>query len=425
MNDRIRTMLADRKKLIEDARQLVNKADEEKRDLTSEEQNNYDKYLADAAKIQERADHELKLWEAEKTLDDDGHPRPAPPGWDSTGRNYDAGERSFFDSDGRQVRLYRQGEQMAPDMPDAHRGVNPALRAVALATGNKHLVEEHRDMTTGLDPSGGFWLPMGAFLDLPAAKSVSMAMGARRFPMSSPEMVIARTAGRPTGAWKRENVAASSSDMSLDGIRMVAKTIMFGPVHISEEVAQDSPRSAIELLENEMSTGVALTIDEGVLRGSGQGAEPVGILNTTGVQTSSLSTSLTWDHVSQAQEAIALVNGRANGMALSVRDFFRMDRIKDAEGRYQSDPSWAVRRMASTQIPQDSGVGSDESEAFVGDWSQAWIGMRSEAKVDVSRDASDSSGSAFEKLQIRVRLWMRVAVGIVRPNHFYVYTSIL
>jgi HK97 family phage major capsid protein len=70
------------------------------------------------------------------------------------------------------------------------------------------------------------------------------------------------------------------------------------------------------------------------------------------------------------------------------------------------------------------GSGSDESLAFVGDFSHLWIGMRTEVTIEASRSAADSSSSAFRNMEVWVRGYLRADVGVVRPTHFCVLSGI-
>src|SRR5262245_49552850 len=59
---------ATRKNLLEQARAISNKAKEEKRDLTSEEQTIYNKYFDDTQKLKGQIDHELRQCEIDREL---------------------------------------------------------------------------------------------------------------------------------------------------------------------------------------------------------------------------------------------------------------------------------------------------------------------------------------------------------------------
>ena len=66
MNERIKTMMEQRAKLLHDAREILDKCDAEKRELTAEERSQYDALDADIDALQEKIDREVKLSDREE-----------------------------------------------------------------------------------------------------------------------------------------------------------------------------------------------------------------------------------------------------------------------------------------------------------------------------------------------------------------------
>jgi len=94
--------------------------------------------------------------------------------------------------------------------------------------------------------------------------------------------------------------------------------------------------------------------------------------------------------------------------------------------RLAPPPAWtAMRRFYTNQVPVDLGAGSNESEAYIGDFGQMAIGMRTSLTLEASRDASDSSSSAFSNLQVWVRAYLRADVALLQPSHFVYLSGIL
>ena len=81
-----------------------------------------------------------------------------------------------------------------------------------------------------------------------------------------------------------------------------------------------------------------------------------------------------------------------------------------------------LEKFSTSQIPVNLGTGTDESEAFLGDFSKLMIGMRTNLTLEVSREASDSTNSAFEDMQVWVRIYLRADVQLAKPDQF-VYMS--
>jgi HK97 family phage major capsid protein len=80
----------------------------------------------------------------------------------------------------------------------------------------------------------------------------------------------------------------------------------------------------------------------------------------------------------------------------------------------------AVPAFRTNQIG-NTGGSPDDTTMFVGDFTQLMIGLRSSFRLEVSRVA----GTAFEKLQIWVRAYLRADVQLAHPEAFDVTTDVL
>ncbi len=81
----------------------------------------------------------------------------------------------------------------------------------------------------------------------------------------------------------------------------------------------------------------------------------------------------------------------------------------------------ALPKYRTNQIPlTGSATPKVESVIFVGDWRELMIGMRTEAKVEVSRLAP----GAFENLAVAVRVYLRADIGLRHPAAFCTVTGV-
>lgn len=428
MNDAARTLLADRARRIKQARELLDLAESSGRNLTGEEQRQYERLMDDAKALNKRAEREIDLEAAERTLDAPSGRRPLPGQDPTPGLGADRtepGVEYLVDyRDGSRIPLLAPEQRMAAHA--ALPSIDPALVALAQATGNKRMQEEVRDLVGGQLSAGGALISAGEFVDRVRNQAVVVRAGARTVPFTGRTLTAARLETDPTAYWKPEGASGTASDPTFGAIMFQARTL-FCLVKIAYELASDAT-NAVDILRNAMSMALALEWDRAALRGTGAGEEPTGILNFgNGVQTEALSTALQWDHISQAIQDIAEVNGTANAVVLSTRDHHRMTRIKDAEGLYVAEPPFmaGIRRFGTNQIPTNLGTGSDESEAYIGAFENLWIAVREEMRIEVSTEASDSSGSAFKNLEVWVRAYQRVDTALVRPALFKTLTGIL
>jgi len=86
-----------------------------------------------------------------------------------------------------------------------------------------------------------------------------------------------------------------------------------------------------------------------------------------------------------------------------------------------------MRKYVSNQVPNNlvKGTSSLASDAFVGQFDQCLIGMRTGMTLEISRVAADSTGSAFSNLQWWVRAYLRCDVQLSHPAAFVVLNGIL
>lgn len=328
----------------------------------------------------------------------------------------------LVDASGREMRLYSPEERLV-DFADTPRG-NPWEFIAASVRGDSRRIAELRDLSGVLESAGGYLIDGVQTLDLARNQSSVVRAGARTFMMESAELVVAKVTGDATGYWRAENAAITSSDLAFAGVTFRARTLGI-LVKMPLELAQDAP-NAPSLIEQALAAAIALELDRAGLRGDGAGEEPLGLRYSSSVPSSALSGAPDYDDLSTAVSDIQAANGMPTAYIVSAREAGTLDRLKaSGSGEYLMPPAsvQALRKLVSNQIPTDLGGGSD-SEIYVGDFAQLWIGMRSEIQIQASREASDSSSSAFKNAQLWIRALLRADVAVMRPTHFKILTAV-
>jgi HK97 family phage major capsid protein len=305
-----------------------------------------------------------------------------------------------------------------------------------IVTGNWNGAEaERKSMAVGGDAIGGFLVPSplsAIVIDLARNQAVVFRAGAVTIPMSSGSLDIARLTSGPTAYWKAENSAGTPTDIGTGRFTLQARTLM-ALVKSSVELIEDAPNAG-RVIQDAISTALSLELDRAALRGIGAGNEPLGIRNWSslganyGAGLISSVGQVFHDDFSDAAQDIAEANGPAPdalSVILSPREAGWLDRMKDGEGNPVVPlPSWAaMRKYVTNQIPVTLGGGA-ESEAYVGDFSQLAIGMRTQISVEVTRVGSDSDTSAFRNLQVWIRAYLRADVVLLQPTWFVVLSGI-
>ena len=355
--------------------------------------------------------------------------RLSVPDWsyDATYRGTDRGEVRVL---GPGDRLFRSASPADPGygitMPQFVRGI---------VTGDwGDIPPEERVMAVGSGAGGGFLVPTPLALRvIDKARNAARVIqaGALTVPMDASTMKIARVAGDPTAAWKLENAAGSPSDMLLESITFTARTL-FALVKASVEVVEDA-QQIDNTIEDGLAAALALEVDRVALRGSGTPPEPQGIRNQTGVTIQSMGANglayTNYDPLSNAIQAVRANNGEPNAVIHSPRTYGTLDRLKDTTNQPLRPPPSVegIRTLVTKQIPENltQGTSTAASESYVGQWNELLLGVRRTITIEASRQAADSSGSAFRDLQVWIRAYLRLDVQLAHPEHFVVVTGVL
>jgi HK97 family phage major capsid protein len=345
------------------------------------------------------------------------------------------------------IEVIKSGQKLSDhvshDLPDGIKAsdLNFGRTLKGMVTGSWDGAEAERmcvskTMAGGSDSAGGYLLPSPLstmLIDLARNQSVCFRAGAITIPMDSATLDIARLTSDPVGYWKPENSAGTATDIGTGRFTLRSKTLM-AYVKSSVELIEDAPNAGA-VIQNAISSALALELDRAGLRGNGAGSEPLGIRgwsslgSSFGAQHTGSIGSPTYDDFSAAAEDILSANG-PDASALSViyspRTWGTIDRIKDGEAKTLIPPPSfsAMKRFVTNQIPENLGGGTNESEAYVGDFSQLAIGMRTRLILEVSRHAADSTNSAFKNLQVWIRGYLRADVVLLQPTFFVVLDGI-
>lgn len=346
----------------------------------------------------------------------------------------DPGEQ-YRTSGGREFRLLRPDESISGG---ERRRDGPSLGKIVrgLATGRWEGAEgERRTMSGADDVLGGYLLPApvsSRVIDLARNKAVIFKAGAQTAPMESAELSLARVAGDPTAYWRHENVTVTKSDMSFERVTLRARTLA-AIVPCSVELLEDAENAAT-VIENALAQALALELDRAALRGIGAAAEPMGIRNWPSVNISLLGANgAVLNGYSNFIDAIELIweqSGSPNAVIYAPRTAADLGNKKDGNGLPLSGPKiWEDLpiKVVSKQIPKNLTVGTANncSEVYLGDFTRLVVGIRRELTIEVSRQAADSSNSAFTDMQVWLRAFLRADIALEMPEHFAVITGVL
>lgn len=122
----------------------------------------------------------------------------------------------------------------------------------------------------------------GSFIELLRSKMLVKQMGAKVMSGLHGDVAIPKQTGGATTYWVSEGGAPDHSQQSFGQVTLSPRSIAAFTDFTRKLVLQSSP-DIETLIRNDLATVIALEIDRVAISGSGNGAEPLGILNTDGI----------------------------------------------------------------------------------------------------------------------------------------------
>ena len=177
-----------------------------------------------------------------------------------------------------------------------------------------------RDLTVGTNNQGGFLVGtehMGtSFIDALRANMVTMQAGARMMNNLQGNIAIPKLATGTTNiAFVAEGAAPTEGQPVFAQVSLSGKAIA-GYVQITRNLLVQSDPSVEAIIQDDITQGIAVALDAAALTGSGSGANPTGILATSGIGSVTFSSSgaPTFAEVVAIESAITTDNAQSDGM---------------------------------------------------------------------------------------------------------------
>ncbi|NIU01092.1 MAG: phage major capsid protein [Nitrosopumilaceae archaeon] len=275
-------------------------------------------------------------------------------------------------------------------------------------------------LQSGDDEAGGVFVPSelaSTFIDALRAKAVVRQAGPVTIDLTSGNLRIPKVTTDPTAGWVGEGSARNASNMKTGDINFTAKTLQ-GKSSVTTELLRRSGQNAEQVIRNGLVRVMANEEDKGFLAGSGTEHSPKGMLNwavaankfnanatvnLTNVQTD-LRTAMSnlTDNDVDIDMAVWFMSHRSrNHLAFQLRDTEDAPVFK-GELTAPNPTLNGQRAFITNNIPNNLGVGNDESRVYFAAMDQAWLAEEQGLRVRASTEASftDESGnlvSAFDK----------------------------
>ncbi|ALY72095.1 TPA: phage major capsid protein [Pseudomonas aeruginosa] len=218
--------------------------------------------------------------------------------------------------------------------------------------------------------------------------------------------------GLETG-WVTEGQAVPEGQMSFDGVTLTPKHVG-GKTEMSRQLLQQSSPGIEQLVREDLSFLIARQIDRAIINGSGAAGEPLGVLNTTGIQTADMPA--TWAEVLALLEKLDDVNiTNARWLTTAaIRTILGSTEKVAGSGSgflYDNGTLANLALAASKNVPA--------GKLILGDWSQVMLGVWSEVDILVNPYAEP----AYSRGGVQVRAMATVDTAVRHPEGFVVASA--
>ncbi len=216
--------------------------------------------------------------------------------------------------------------------------------------------------------------------------------------------------GLETG-WVTEGQAVPEGQMSFDGVTLTPKHVG-GKTEMSRQLIQQSSPAIEQLVREDLSFLIARQIDRAIINGSGAAGEPLGILQTPGIQTIA-DLPDTWAEVLAMLEKlddVEISNGRWLTTAAIRTALAAAEKVTGSGSGFLYDNGL----MAGLSLAASKSVPT--GKLILGDFSQVMLGVWSEVDILVNPYAEP----AYSRGGVQVRAMATVDTAVRHPEGFVV-----
>lgn len=291
---------------------------------------------------------------------------------------------------------------------------------VPTGAGSKWARQVAGKLITQADRHGVKALTTGS-IDVPAVVEQVVQLPAR--PTRVLDLIPRRTLTEHTYQYLRQTVRTSNAAPVADGGTKPTSIYTVGEVEersrVFAHLSQPFPNryfadfvELIRLLDTQMREDLMLAVETSAISGDGTGENFTGILNVSGTLAQAWNTNL----LTTTRKAMTLaeVNFQTpSAWVMNPTDWELIDQLADNDNRYFFGGPAAMATKMLHGLPVVTSTAVTAGGAILGDWSQARLRVREDMRLD-----SDSSGTNFTTNQTVLRVEGRFAFDVTRPAAF-------
>ncbi len=260
--------------------------------------------------------------------------------------------------------------------------------------------------------AGGFLIPeqwSNEVIEFLRPKTAVRKLGARTIPMPEGSLNIARINTGASAGYVGENTNLPNTQQVFGNVKLTWRKLA-ALVPISNDLLRSNTvgGGADSIIRDDLVRAIAQAEDLAFIRSDGSAAAPKGlrywapssnVLVTAGATLANIQSDL-------SNMILALKNANVSfdnpGWIMAPRTEQTLMTITNAQGFYVfraemlTGKLWGFPYATTTQIPTNLGGGSNQSELYLVDFSDAVIGEATELLIDTSSEAAYFDGSAVQ-----------------------------
>ena len=271
-----------------------------------------------------------------------------------------------------------------------------------------------RDLNVGTATAGGNLVPTellaGSFIDILRKRMAVMATNPTMLTGLSGNVSIPRMTSTSTAYFVGESGAPTESQQAFDQVNMTPKTIG-AFVDYSRRLLLQSSIDVETMIRDDIAKVIATKLDNAAIYGSGSSNEPLGIKDTTGVGTQTITTFGTFAEYIALETDVAAANADVANMYYLINASAR-GALKSTEKTSTSTANFVFENNEINGYPAIVSNQLANNDVLFGDFSQFVIGMWSGLDLTVDPYANATSGS------VRIIALQDVDFAVKQPTAF-------
>lgn len=282
----------------------------------------------------------------------------------------------------RAMNCIASGKELDGLEGEAHKAMTERLKRSAngffVPTDISHFGKtSQRDLSTDVASKGGYTVGTdvlgSSLVELLRNKTMLNALGVRTMSGLRGNVAIPKQDGGATAYWLAEDEEVSSSDQSFGQIGLTPHRLV-GDTAYSKQLLAQSSISVESFVRDDLMRVLAIAKDLAGINGSGVDGEPLGILNTTGINTVTFGAAATFAKMIEFETEVATDNADVGNMAYlttpATRGKLKSKSVDTGSGVFvwMNNMVNGYRAEATNQVPSNKVIFGNWADAMFADW---------------------------------------------------------